>query len=248
MAYAQTLIDDFNDNSLNLTKWDKLGTTAITESSARLNVPCVAAYPQIQSQALYNITNGILAAKLTRIGTPTASIETEFYMGVHDAANNYVQIIGLVGTSQLAFTVYGAVTTSSPVIVDTTIGLGSGWTNGMWFGIGNLGSDNIIHVYKSADGQTWTEVARATVGGTFTKTATGLYFMAGAYGSAVTTFVMGVDDASYWLNSGTTTTNKMKVRVGGAWVTATPKVRVGGVWVTAKPKARVSGAWVAPKQ
>lgn len=249
MPYTQTVIDNFNDNSLNTSIWNLLSTNGVTEAGGVLRIPSVAAYPQVQSAASHNLTTSILAAKLTRSGTANSGVTTEFYFGVHDGAGNYLQMVSSVSAAAMGIQTYGAATVSNVVIVDTTVGYGPGWTNGMWMGMGNIGSDNIVHLYKSSDGQTWTEMARATVGGTFAKTTTGLYFMAGDYSGTSSTFVTSADDASRWtFTSSGGTTKKMKVRVGNAWAAATPKVRVGGVWVTASPKARSGGVWVSPKQ
>jgi hypothetical protein len=246
VPYTQTVIDNFNDNSINTSIWNQLGTTGITEVSGSLRIPSVAAYPQIQSTANRNLTTGILAAKISRSGTVGTTDDTEFYFGVHDGTR-YVQAVFFPAGNTFIFREYGGSTVTSPVITDTS-GLNSSWTNGTWIGMGMNASDNVLRLYKSPDGQTWTEMGRVTVGGGFVKTAAGLYFMGGYWGSSSITFAATADDASYWAFTAGTTTNKMKVRVGNAWVAATPKVRVGGVWVTARPKARVGGAWVSPKQ
>lgn len=240
MAYTQTVIDNFDDNSIDAAKWNR-PTTGATETSAKYHMPCLSTYPQTEGLNSYNLANGILAVKYAKTGTATA--ESEFYMGAHDGAGNVISLLGGVANAYLAVEVSGSVTHSSDVITDTTIGIGPSWTANTWFGLGNLGSDNILRWYKSSDGQTWTEMARTTVGGTFGKTTARLYFMSGVW-SGSSTYVADLDDASYWLNGGSSSPVKNKMRVGGAWVTGHPKVRVGGAWVAAKTKVRVAGAWV----
>ena len=214
MAYSQTLIDNFDDNTINLTKWTLIDGAGITESGGKLNVPAQSVYPQALSQALYNLENGILAAKLTRSGTATA--ETEFYFGAHDSTGtNMVGILATPSTNFWEFVTYGAAATSSEVLTDT-VGVGSSWVNNTWIGVGNLGSDNILYAYKSSDGVTWTEMGHCTVGGTFGKSSTGLDITVGVY-SGSSTFVAQFDDASFWSEA---TTPSAKVRVGGSWVNA----------------------------
>jgi len=246
MSYTQTLHDDFADNSINATKWPTT-VTGVTETSGKMHVAALSSYPHAHGQNNQNLANGIWAVKFAKSGTATA--ETEFYIGAHDGAGNHVTLFSSPINATLGIETFGSATHSSDVITDTTVGLGSSWTANDWLGCGNMGADNILRFYKSSDGQTWTELARTTVGGTFTKATSGISMLAGVW-SGSSTWVADVDDASFWTNNGTGTNPKVKVRVGGSWVSLTAntkvKVRVGGAWVTAKPKKRVGGAWIAP--
>ncbi|WMI34395.1 glycoside hydrolase [Streptomyces phage SheRa] len=240
MPYVQTLIDDFADGTLDSTKWEITQGPGTTESGGTLNLSCVADYPRVEGKQFFDLSKGILAAKLTVSGTRSSN--TEFYIGAHDAAYNAISAMGGPAGSYLTFQGSGSTTFNTQVTVDTTVGLGPSWVNGTWWGLGNLGADNILYMYKSTDGQNWTEMAHCTVGGTFTKTAAGLVFMAGVWDGSTPSLVANFDDASYFALE-TMTFVTRKVRWNGAWIPAVPKARIGGAWVPASPKPRIGGAW-----
>lgn len=240
MPYVQTLIDDFGDASLDLAKWTITQGPGATESGGTLNLACVADYPRVEGDQFFDLSSGILAAKLSKSGTSGAG--TEFYIGAHDSAGNYITALGAPDGSYITFGPGGATSFSSEVVTDTTVGVGPSWVNGKWWGIGNLGSDNVLRMYNSTDGQTWNEMARCTVGGTFNKTAVGLVFMAGVWNGTTPTLVANFDDASYWADESETFVTR-KVRWGGVWMPAVPKARVDGAWVPVTPVPRVDGAW-----
>lgn len=240
MPYVQTLIDNFNDASLDLAKWTVTQGPGASESGGTLNLPCVAAYPKVEGDLLFDLSTGILAAKLSTTGTRAEGCE--FYIGAHDADGNGIAALGGPNGTYLTFQGNGATTFNTEVIVDTTVGIGWDWVPGTWWGIGNIGPDNIVYMYNSADGATWNEMAHCTLGGTFNKSAAGLTFTAGVWNGTTPTLVANFDDASYWSNDPETFVTR-KVRVGGIWKPGTPKVRIGGAWVAAAPKPRVGGAW-----
>lgn len=240
MPYVQTLIDDFNDASLDLAKWTVTQGPGASESGGTLNLACVADYPRVEGDQQFDLSKGIFAAKLTVAGTRVDACE--FYLGAEDGSGNAIAALGAPNGSYLTFNPSGSVTFNTEVIVDTTVGLGSGWVNGTWWGIGNLGTDNILYMYKSTDGQNWTEMAHCTVGGTFTKTAVGMMFQAGIWNGTTTDLTAKFDDASYFALE-TTTFVTRKVMWNGVWIPAVPKARIGGAWVPASPKPRIGGAW-----
>jgi hypothetical protein len=245
VAYTQTVVDNFNDNSIGTGVWTVNEPTGLTETSGQLHMACVSGYPEIEwnvATSVYDLRNGIIGIKVSKSGTFTN--QSELYFGVDDTAGN---IVGawFGGDSSTTWDKFRNVTFSSAVTTDTG-GLGSGWTNGTWIGIGNLGvSDSVLRIYKSSDGQTWTEMTRATIGGTHYYTeAAGMFMTAGVW-SGSSSGVWDLDDASWFLNTGGGgSTQYTKVRVGGAWVNARPKVRVGGAWVDTHPKVREGGLWV----
>lgn len=240
MAYSQVLIDDFADNFLNSSKWEITQGPGTTESGGTLNLSCVADYPRVEGKTYFDLSTGILAAKLSVTGTRSAS--TEFYIGARNANGNSICGMGGPNGSYLTFQGSGATTFSNEVKTDTTVGIGPGWMNGTWWGVGNMGSDNVLRMYKSSDGQNWSEMARCTVGGTFDKSAAALVFMAGVWDGSTPNLVANYDDASFW-NVQVETFAVRKIKWNGVWTWGTPKVRVGGVWVPAAPKPRVGGAW-----
>lgn len=240
MPYVQTLIDNFDDATLDPAKWTITQGPGATESGGTLNLACIADYPRVEGVQLFDLTSGILAAKLSASGTRTEN--TEFYLGAHDVGGNHISALGGANGTYLTFQAGGSTTFNTEVIIDETVGVGWDWPPGNWWGIGNLGSDNIVHMYNSADGQTWNEMARCTVGGALTKTAVGLVFMSGVWDGSSPDLVANYDDASYWALE-TETFVTRKVMWNGGWIPAVPKARIGGVWVPASPKPRIGGAW-----
>lgn len=240
MPYAQTLIDNFDDAFLDAAKWAITQGPGTTESGGTLNLSCVADYPRVEGKQYFNLTQGILAAKLSVSGTRAPN--TEFYIGARNADGNAITAMGGPNGTYLTFQGSGATTFSNEVKTDTTVGLGPSWVNGTWWGVGNMGTDNVLKMYKSSDGQNWVEMARCTVGGTFDKTQSALVFMAGVWDGSTPSLTANYDDASYWVEDVQTFVTR-KVRWGGQWIPATPKVRVDGAWVPAAPKPRVGGIW-----
>lgn len=240
MAYTQTLIDNFADGTIDSTKWTITQGPGATESGGTLNLACVADYPRVEGKTYFNLASGILAAKLSTTGARTSN--TEFYIGARNANGNAIAGMGGPAGSYLTFQGSGATTFSNEVITDTTVGIGPSWTADTWWGVGNMGPDNVLRMYNSSDGQTWNEMARCTVGGTFDKTAVGLMFMAGVWDGSTPNLVAIFDDASFWAVQVSTFAVR-KVRWGGSWIWATPKVRIDGEWVPASSKPREGDAW-----
>lgn len=240
MAYSQTLIDNFADGSLDAAKWSITQGPGTTESGGTLNQAAVADYPRVEGKTYFDLSTGILAAKLSVTGTRAPN--TEFYIGARNSNGNSICAMGGPAGTYLTFQGSGATTFSGQVTTDTTVGIGPSWTNGKWWGIGNMGVDNVLRMYNSSDGQNWNEMARCTVGGTFDKSAVALVFMAGVWDGSTPSLTANYDDASFWATVVSTFAVR-KVRWNGAWVWGTPKVRVGGAWVAANPKPRLGGAW-----
>jgi hypothetical protein len=240
VAYTQTLIDNFNDAVLDPAKWTETQGPGTTESGGTLNLACVPDYPRVEGDILFDLSKGILAAKLSVSGTRTEGCE--FYIGAHDTSGNAVSALGAPNGAYITISPDGLATTSNEVITDTTVGVGWDWVPGTWWGIGKMGSDNVVKMYNSTDGQIWNEMARCTIGGTFNKTSVGMLFMAGVWNSTTPDLVAKFEDASYWAEESTTFVTR-RVRWQNQWVAATPKVRIGGAWVPAAPKPRIGGVW-----
>lgn len=241
-ALAQTVIDNFNDNSFNTSLWaTPAGATGIAETSLKLRISALAAYPEARSTANQSVALGILGVQMDHTGTTTASTET--YVGISDSGGNQILVqADTSGTGGWSLHVNGAVTVGTTTKLVST--LWSGWAANTWLGIGNIGSDNVVHIYKSTDGVTWTEMGSATVGGTFNKAAVGMSLCTGVF-SSTSTWITLFDNVSYFSFS---LPVLGKIRVGGVWVTPSAlKVRSGGAWVTPTAvKVRASGVWGNP--
>lgn len=241
MGYKQTIFDDFNDNSLNTTKWTVVtGGSYISESSQRLNVTNNPVYSFFHSQRLWDIRDGIVAFKLSRTGTTDPGFGDEFNIMMEDASENSIGIYFTPHTADYSSTAWGNASVGGEELYDTTVGFGPSWTNGTWIGIGGVRyngvNTNWAYLYKSTDGINWTAMARFDIYGVNTS-AVGLLINLGRWGGS-STFAIQMDDVSFF-------DYRTKVRVGGAWVNAKPKVRSGGAWVNARPVARKDGAWAS---
>jgi len=247
MSYNQTLVDNFDDNSFSTSLWARTSSSTAVEASAKLTLTPNASTSQwLVTVPTYDLTNGnIFAFQATKSGT--ADSTNEIYFGASDSATPNAgnrASFGAFGTSgTIESDNQGSTTVSGFTLVGTPAGpTATGWTAGTWYGIGNWGSDNILHLYSSSDGQTWTELAHMTFGGTFA-TRSACHPFISAFG-AVAGYTLALDNASLWVPS----TVHGKVRSGGAWVTPTAaKVRSGGAWVVPTAvKVRSGGAWVVP--
>jgi hypothetical protein len=234
MSYTQTIIDNFDDNSFNTTLWARTSSSTAVEASAKLTItPDPSTSQWLLTKLTYDLTNGnIFAFKVTKSGT--AGSGTEVYCGPSDSATPGSGNRASFGAFSTSGTIesdhQGSTTVSGFTLIGTPAGpTATAWTAGTWYGIGNWGSDNILHLYKSSDGQTWTELAHMTFGGTFaTRSAAHVFVSAGDF-SGTSGYTIALDDASLF----TPVTTHGKVRSAGAWVVPTNvKVRSGGAWVT----------------
>lgn len=245
MAYTPVLLDDFNDGVLDeAVRWNITQGPGASESGGTLNTPCTMDYPRVEGRVFQDLSKGIWAAKLTATGTRGDA--TEFYLGAHDGAGNHISAMGAPSGAYITFQPGGTATFNTEVITDVSVGVGGSWVNGTWWGIGNLGSDNVLRMYKSVDGLTWTEMARCNVGGTYNKAHTSILFMGGIWDGTVSSLVAKFDDATFFaVDSGSESYRPVKIRSGAGWVYATPKARIGGVWSSVNPKTRVGGNWIS---
>lgn len=243
--YTQTLIDNFNDSVLDPVKWSETQGPGANESGGTLNLPCVLDYPRVEGKTPFDLSRGIFAAKLSVTGLRAEGCE--FYVGVHDGSGNHISALGAPNGSYLSFQPGGLTTFGNEVITDLTVGVGWDWVNGTWWGIGNMGVDNVIRMYNSVDGQTWNEMARCTVGGTFNKSSARMVLMAGVWNGTTPDLVANFDDASFWMveSEGESFRSK-RIRFEGNWIYGIPKVRVNGAWELAHSKPKVGGLWNSP--
>jgi len=239
VTWSETLIDNFNDNSLDTTTiWTNNGSGFVTESSSQLHIVGDGSYPYVKTKKTHNVTNSIFAVKWVP-GSGTATTSSSYLITLDDPSGNQVILASSTLTTGWNFQSGGAATVSGTT---SGTGLGTALASGNWFGIGRIQSDNICFVYKSTDGLNFTSLGGVTVGGTFDKTKCQFRIQAGHYTSSESpTWAFIVDEAAVFdINA----LDKTHVRVGGAWTESAVKVRSGGAWVGAKPKVRVGGAWV----
>jgi hypothetical protein len=245
VPYSRVLIDSFNSAAIDFAdRWTVVQGPGYSQSSGTLNMACVMDYPWITGKNHFRLSTGILAAQVTVTGTRTDG--SEFYIGAQDAAGNGISAAAAPNGAYITFEPTGLATFNNEVKTDTTIGLGSSWANGDWWGIGNMGADNVLRMYKSKNGQTWTEMARCTVGGTFDPTSVAISFKTGIWNGSTTDLTAKFDNASFWRK--TQVSSRMtRVQISTGWTWAEPKGNVSGSWVSSTPKTRDGSLWLPPQ-
>lgn len=242
MPYSQVTIDTFNGSAIDFTdRWTSVQGSGIpSQSAGSLNMPCVMDYPMLRGKNYFHLGTGILAARLTATGTRTDA--SEFYIGAQDSNGNGIAAEGSPVGAYITFEPSGLATFSNEVKSDTTIGIGPSWANGDWWGIGNVASDNILKMYKSKNGQEWTEMARCTVGGTFDRTSVSVTFKTGIWNGTTTNLVAKFDDVSFWRKT-QLSSRMIRSRIQSALTWAEPMVWDGSEWVSSTPKVMDEDLW-----
>lgn len=240
MTYAKYLVDNFNGSSIDTTVWTINGSSHMAESGGFWKITTDTSYPFIDTKKTHDLSQNIWAVKWNA-GSGTATSSVRFIVSAHDSANNEIRISAHPIDNTWDLSSGGSATVSGTL---TGTGLGTALANGTWWGLGMLGSDNIIRVYTSTDGKTFTQFGSATVGGTFAKTAVTCRLQCGYFtGTESPTWASNIDEAAVFQ----TPSQKAKTHFGGAWVESSVKVRIGGAWVRATPKLRNGHTWTSSK-
>jgi len=248
MSYTVTTVDAFATGSTPDTGiWAIVGTTtsqSVSSGTLKIGTPNTTYRGIMGKTRDFNLATGILGIKLGKLNTLTSSCEVTFVVEDNNngTPNSSRQVQVILQNTTWIFDQLGGASLSSKSGEGTGGGL-STWTEGDWVGFGNI-TGGVIYLYKSSDGQTWTEMGHATVS-SFTSATAAMGVVVGHWNGAESPTYQAViyEAAKFVLDP----SKVMKVRVGGAWVTvvkAKVKVRVGGAWVAATPKVRVGGAWV----
>ena len=205
VSYTQTLIDGFSGSTLNTTSiWRvPVGGDGISVSGGKLIIEAISGDEQVVSQqtANTNLADGIFALQLSQSGTTASG--TMFWFGITDGAGtlgNYYEFQCFPIRGQwYSYAGTGAATsgdTGNQDILSLSV-----WNNGDWLGMGNynlLGS-NDVHVYKSSDGVTWTEIASFEVTGAIDESAVSWYFGTNYDpGTGSENYVATIDNASWF--------------------------------------------------
>lgn len=195
--YIQSLVDNFNDNSLNTSVWSTpSGMANITESGQKLNLGDTTGYPTIVGMGGFDLKTGIQALRYYPSGAPSLDSGgngTNFHIGVQDGPGNTASVKAWANGDAMAGVSAGGATISS--VIGDSLAFFSGWTSGNWLGIGNIDASGKVHIYKSVDGQTWIEIASFVISGTFDKATCGVRIYSG-HTTGTSTFVTSFDEAS----------------------------------------------------
>ncbi|HEY0934802.1 MAG TPA: hypothetical protein VGD91_13795, partial [Trebonia sp.] len=203
-TYTQSLIDNFNTGSvLNSTVWNvPVGGDGISVTGGKLVIQGISGDEQVAVvKAPYNLANGIFALQLSQAGT--ASAGTMWFFGVTDngvTLGNYWEFQTFPIRAQWYSWAGTGAATANNAGNQNILGL-STWNNGDWLAMGNynLNGTNDVHVYKSPDGVTWTEIASFTVTGVTNENAVSFYFGTNYdAGAAPSNYVATVDNVSWF--------------------------------------------------
>lgn len=215
-TYTQTLIDAFPGSTLNSGLWtEPVNTNGISVSGGTLKVQGLTNSEQVVLQTSFsrNLADGIFGLQLSQSGTGVHG--TMWFLGVadgpvSDGGNAYeFQTFPAGGSAGGAGSWYSWAFSGTDVSGDTgddDILSPSVWHNGDWLAIGdyNLNGSNDVHVYKSSDGETFTEIASFEVTGAINEATTGFYFGTnyddGTTGTS--TYLATIDNVS-WFTRGT---------------------------------------------
>lgn len=212
-TYAQTLYDGFAGSSVDSSLWiEPVNSNGISVSGGKLLIEGLTNYEQVMVQTTpfsRDLSAGIFGLQLSQSGTPVTG--TMWFLGICD---NYVSAGGNAyefqtfpggGSAGGAGSWYSWAFSGTDVSNDTgdqDILSMSVWNNGDWLGIGNynLDGENDVHVYKSSDGVTWTEIASFQVTGAINESVCGFYFGTN-YDSGTTgtsTYLATIDNVSWF--------------------------------------------------
>lgn len=244
---ANFLLDDFNDGVLDLSRIVS-ADASVTETGGKLNNPAGpgggttrAAY----SARLYDLTKGRLYVQLNSSGSTHADVYK--YFGMCDKDLKICSFLGRTTDASMSVGVQSAGMASAftNTNVDTTVGLGPSLPGGIYLGVSyNVGTSTLTFA-KSTNQTSWTTIRTTQLTSpTFDYRRCGLVL--GNYNNAggSSNLVCLWDNLTY---GATDADLKVKVRSGGAWVSASVKVYQDGTWKRAITKVRESGQWTRPK-
>lgn len=186
LTFSQTVVDNFDDNSIS-GSWDNWGGAQVTESSQRLNVATTTsagAYWGIQRLNTVDINGIYVGAKLVSAGNQALTTYNAYPHGISFSSGNEV-FWAINGNVVRLFT---TITSTQTVRVAFPYNAG----RHVYFAIGIIGG-NVVGVW-STDGVTW--VKEFTLSNPFGSTTPRPYFLVGTDGAEASTTTLQVDDYS----------------------------------------------------
>jgi hypothetical protein len=208
-AYTQELYDNFSAASIDHGLWTfPDGTGGLTQSGGTLSLAAASSEHEIDTSGYFDTTAGVCAVKWSHTGTATPATTpgndegTQVYFGFADASDNYCELQLTPGSDFWVSWADGVGATVSGDTGDQTA-FTTEWTDGDWIGFGDYdtGNDQRIHVYKSADGVTWTEIASFKITGKIDMSHTHFFFGAHEF-TGSTDWVSIFDDMSFFERTG----------------------------------------------
>lgn len=237
MALIETLIDNFDDNSLDTGLWDNWGGAKVKEQNGRIETTGGTAngdYFGMDSVNTYNFTNSAVFIEMIDPGLSHANRVTT-PIEIHRNANNAYYWEFNNGSMQAWKVHTGTYDTIGSALTYNN-------TTHRWFRLRNAGST--VYYDYSADGVNWVNHTSVSTSGTGAITAMGITTcMLGNEGAVPTNSVAYFDNLNFVPASDVT--NGFKVFDGTEFIVKPVKWYNGSAWVE-KPLKRWNGSeWVA---
>ena len=187
MAKLHTLVDDFDDNSVDTGRWTQTNNTGTTgsESNQRYEFACASngvAFSQLTSAVTYDLTGSHALSRLADAGNQSiASLEAYPLIVQLDGSNRlfFVVTSNLIGIYKVDG---GAQTGLSFPAYDSSVH--------KWFRIRESGGT--VYFDYSTDGVTWSNFTSTTV--SFALTAVVMQLQAGKWGADPAATTVAIDD------------------------------------------------------
>jgi hypothetical protein len=186
MPSPTTVVDNFDDNSIDTSKWANWGGTNVTESGGRLNLTTstgAAAWYGIDRIDPIDIAGAYATSRVVSIGNQALATYGAYPMLLSFSTSNEAYWI-VTGNTMSCYTNVGGTYTlrqSFPYVASTHV----------YFGIGESGGN--LRWITSPDGTNWTlhySLANPFAGDTTVKPS----FMVGTSGSEASTTTLQIDD------------------------------------------------------
>jgi hypothetical protein len=188
VIWSPKLVDNFDDDTIDYTIW---ASAEGTETSGQFEIGATSSYPKLQSLATFGLEEAIVGQKLSGSGTLGSGVT--IYFGCVDVDGNAIFIKYAVQAQTWSLDNWGDASATDLTTTTQTLDMSSG----DWIAMGNIGTDDICHVYHSSDGTTWTEFCSFTVGGTFDIQSASLIIAAADSGSSAV-YTLAIDNVTYY--------------------------------------------------
>lgn len=232
---AETLQDNFDDNSLDSSKWLPSNGAQSVETNQELEITPInstGSYETVESVSHLDLTSSYVAINIIDIGNLTVPSYEAYPLEIAYGSDRITMCVATDSVLHIIKNINGVATTlASPSWNATTMA---------WIRIRE--DSGTVYIDRSADGLSWTNMASETVALLFPMKNIVVRTLAGMWQAEATSTKMKVDNFNVLPTGGSTTGHK-KVYIGGAWVGKPVKVYVGGAWTEKPVKVNRSGTW-----
>lgn len=238
VAFTQTVLDNFNDNSINVALWNAWGGANVVESTAQLKTstasPAAANFYGIDwVGTAIDVDEKFVGVKVVSVGSTGNAVEMYPVIAVVNGTNSFYWFLNRQSGNASCWTKVGGVTTQRG---STLVGTPAN----RWYVVGETGGN--IKWYYSDDGVNFTEQASQSNPYGTTALATVTMQSGKAGGGATGVFTMTMDDFATYVTavtafSGTgladltvnVSSTGLKNALGTGLTTVTPAMTSSGI-------------------